>query len=91
MYLSRLDEGNDRNTLQSSNLGHEMPEPSSVTLFVICYFMAPASFISLEVLEAATYLVPKIGTAYPNAAILKNKCTLNFENIFLHIFDTGFY
>lgn len=52
--LSRWQE-DDRRALQSANLDHEMPEPS-VTLFDICYFMAPASSISLEVLEAATYL-----------------------------------
>lgn len=57
---------------QSSNLGHKMPEPS-VSLFDICYFMAPAGSVSLEVLEAATYLdSSKDRFNLPsNAAILK--------------------
>lgn len=88
--LSRLDEGNDRKTVQSSNLGHKMPKPY-VTLFDICYFMAPASSISLEVLEAATYLdssKDRFSLSY-NAAVLKKRCALKiFLNIFLHVLDT---
>lgn len=53
--MFNLDEENDRKSSQSSNLDHKLPEPS-VTFFDICYFMAPASSISLELLEAATYL-----------------------------------
>ena len=60
-----LDEGNGRNTLQSTNLDHEMPG-LSVTLFDICYFIAPASSSSLEALEAATYLYSSVmGLACP--------------------------
>lgn len=88
--LSRLDEGNDRKTLQSSNLGHKMPKPS-VTLFDICYFMAPASSISLKVLEAATYLDNSKDrfSLSCNVAVLKKRCAWkSFLKIFLHVVDT---